>query len=212
MLSEKIKILRTEKGLSQEELAIKLNVVRQTVSKWEQGLSSPDAEQLVSLAEALETSVGVLVGESTEEKQEEKQEEAVESQTPAEVKSKPERSGKAWSIVLICLGSPVWISLAAAVFAVAISVYATLWACIGSFWGCFAAIAASVVPMVIYSGLFLTTSVPLALVFLAAAFTLAGLSIFAFFGCKWATIGAVKLTKLIVLGLKRLFTKKEVSK
>ena len=208
MLSEKIKTLRAEKGLSQEELSIKLNVVRQTVSKWEQGLSSPDAEQLVRLAEVFETSVGVLVGESTEEKQEE----AAESQAPAEVKSKPERSGKAWSIVLICLGSPIWISLAAAAFAVAISVYATLWACIGSFWGCFAAIAASVVPMVIYSGMFLTTSVPLALVFLAAAFTLAGLSIFAFFGCKWATIGAVKLTKLIAFWLKRLFTKKEASK
>ena len=39
MLNENIKVLRKAKGLSQEELAIKLNVVRQTVSKWEKGVS-----------------------------------------------------------------------------------------------------------------------------------------------------------------------------
>ena len=195
MLSEKIKTLRAEKGLSQEELAIKLNVVRQTVSKWEQGLSSPDAEQLVRLAEVFETSVGMLVGESNEEPQEE----------PTETEAKPNRSGKAWIIVLICLGSPIWISLAAAAFSVAVSVYATLWACIGSFWGCFAAITASAVAMVFYSGIFLTSSIPLALALLAAAFVLAGLSIFTFFGCKWATIGMVKLTKLIAVWTKKNF-------
>lgn len=39
MLSENIKSIRKSKGLSQEELAIKLNVVRQTISKWEHGVS-----------------------------------------------------------------------------------------------------------------------------------------------------------------------------
>ena len=67
MLSENIKIVRKSKGLSQEELAIKLNVVRQTVSKWEKGLSVPDAELLTSLAEVLETPVSVLLGENIEE-------------------------------------------------------------------------------------------------------------------------------------------------
>ena len=67
MLSENIKIVRKSKGLSQEELAIKLNVVRQTVSKWEKGLSVPDAELLTSLAEVLETHVSVLLGENIEE-------------------------------------------------------------------------------------------------------------------------------------------------
>ena len=51
MLSENLKNLRKAKGLSQEELAIKLNVVRQTVSKWEKGLSVPDSEMLIRLAE-----------------------------------------------------------------------------------------------------------------------------------------------------------------
>ena len=68
MLKDNIKNLRKEKGLSQEELAIKLNVVRQTVSKWERGLSVPDSSMLISLAEELGTSVNVLLGESVEDK------------------------------------------------------------------------------------------------------------------------------------------------
>lgn len=63
MLSKNIKTLRKAKGLSQEELAIKLNVVRQTISKWEQDLSVPDASMLIHLAEELDTSVSALLGE-----------------------------------------------------------------------------------------------------------------------------------------------------
>lgn len=64
MLKDNIKIIRKSKGLSQEELAIKLNVVRQTISKWEQGLSVPDSELLVSLSNALDTPVSTLLGEN----------------------------------------------------------------------------------------------------------------------------------------------------
>ena len=67
MLNENIKRLRKSKGLSQEELAIKLNVVRQTVSKWENGLSVPDSSMLISLADELDTSVSTLLGESVSE-------------------------------------------------------------------------------------------------------------------------------------------------
>ena len=67
MLKENIKSIRKSKGLSQEELAIKLNVVRQTISKWEQGLSVPDAEMLISISEALETPVSTLLGENISE-------------------------------------------------------------------------------------------------------------------------------------------------
>ena len=67
MLNENIKAVRKTKGLSQEELAIKLNVVRQTVSKWERGLSVPDSEMLISISEVLETPVGVLLGETVKE-------------------------------------------------------------------------------------------------------------------------------------------------
>lgn len=64
MLNENIKAIRKSKGLSQEELAIKLNVVRQTISKWEQGLSVPDSEMLISISEELETPVSTLLGET----------------------------------------------------------------------------------------------------------------------------------------------------
>ncbi len=63
MFSENLKNLRKSKGLSQEELAVRLSVVRQTVSKWENGLSVPDSELLIKIAEALDTSVSVLLGE-----------------------------------------------------------------------------------------------------------------------------------------------------
>ena len=64
MLSENIKTIRKSKGLSQQELAVKLNIVRQTVSKWEQGLSVPDSDMLISLSEVLETPVSTLLGET----------------------------------------------------------------------------------------------------------------------------------------------------
>lgn len=67
MLSENIKAIRKAKGLSQQELAVKLNIVRQTVSKWEQGLSVPDADLLIALSQALETPVSTLLGETVME-------------------------------------------------------------------------------------------------------------------------------------------------
>lgn len=67
MLNENIKAVRKFKGLSQQDLAVKLNVVRQTVSKWETGLSVPDSDLLIALSEALETPVSTLLGETVVE-------------------------------------------------------------------------------------------------------------------------------------------------
>ena len=67
MLSENIKAIRKSKGLSQDELAVKLNVVRQTVSKWENGLSVPDSDMLISISEVFEIPVSTLLGESVVE-------------------------------------------------------------------------------------------------------------------------------------------------
>ncbi len=67
MLHENIKAVRKSKGLSQQELAVKLNVVRQTISKWEQGLSVPDSDMLISISEALDTPVSTLLGETVAE-------------------------------------------------------------------------------------------------------------------------------------------------
>ena len=67
MLSKNIQSIRKSKGLSQQELAIQLNVVRQTISKWEQGLSVPDSDMLISISEVLETPVSTLLGEAVVE-------------------------------------------------------------------------------------------------------------------------------------------------
>ena len=66
MLQENIKNFRKERGLTQEELAIRVNVVRQTVSKWEKGQSVPDADLLQKIAEVLEVSVSQLLGQERE--------------------------------------------------------------------------------------------------------------------------------------------------
>lgn len=69
MLGENIKTLRKNKGLTQEELAIKLKVVRQTISKWEKGLSVPDSEMLLTISQVLETPISTLLGETIAETQ-----------------------------------------------------------------------------------------------------------------------------------------------
>ena len=108
MLNENIKALRKSKGLSQQDLADKLNVVRQTISKWEQGLSVPDSDLLIALSEALETPVSTLLGENV-----------VESEADA-VKALSEkleiinlqfarrkamrRSALHWLLIAVCLG------------------------------------------------------------------------------------------------------------
>ena len=67
MLNENIKAIRKSKGISQDELAVKLNVVRQTVSKWERGLSVPDSDMLIDISEILEVPVSTLLGETVTE-------------------------------------------------------------------------------------------------------------------------------------------------
>lgn len=69
MLNENMKAIRKSKGLSQQELAVKLNIVRQTLSKWEQGLSVPDSDMLITISEVLETPVSTLLGKNVIESQ-----------------------------------------------------------------------------------------------------------------------------------------------
>ena len=70
MFQENLRLKRRERGLSQEKLASRLHVVRQTISKWEKGQSVPDAEQLIKLAVILETTVSELLGAQAEGEEE----------------------------------------------------------------------------------------------------------------------------------------------
>jgi len=124
----------------------------------------------------------------------------------AKERIRPKRRLRAWEIVLLALGSPIWLSLAAAALVVIIAVYVVLWSLIVSIWAifaCFAAcfvagIGAGVVLAVIGQGL---SGVAL----IGAGLVCAGLAIFLFFGCNAATKGTATLTKKIALGIKKCF-------
>ena len=105
MLKDNIKSIRKSKGLSQEELAIKLNVVRQTISKWEQGLSVPDSELLVSLSDALDTTVSTLLGENITEQKEDSLKEIAEKLEiiNLQLAQKEEIRRKIWKCVFISI-------------------------------------------------------------------------------------------------------------
>ena len=79
MFSKNLKTLRKQKGFSQEELASRLHVVRQTISKWEKNLSVPDADTLIRLAEILEVSVSELLGTKIENENENGNEECAKT-------------------------------------------------------------------------------------------------------------------------------------
>ena len=96
MLSENLRRLRVRSGLSQEALAARLHVVRQTVSKWEQGRSVPDADLLLRLSEILEAPVSALLGETPAE---EPEEDAVARQLAAlneQLAARSRRSRRRW--------------------------------------------------------------------------------------------------------------------
>ncbi len=129
----------------------------------------------------------------------------------AKEKIKPKRKIKAWEIILLVLGSPIWLSLGAAAVSVILSLYAVVWSVIISLWAVFAAGVACTVYGIFGGAVFAVTNGVLAgLAFVGIGIFGAGLSVFLFFGCLFATKGVVLLTKKVILGIKRCFVKKEV--
>ena len=108
MLNETLKALRKQRGYSQEEVASRLNVVRQTVSKWEKGLSVPDADALMRLAELYEVTVGDLLGMPPQEENAASQPDSREiaeqlSRINEQLVIKNRRSSRIWKIVGIAV-------------------------------------------------------------------------------------------------------------
>ena len=116
----------------------------------------------------------------------------------------------AWAIVLIAVGSPLWIPLGAAAFVILLSAYIMIWAVAGSLWAlpvslagvCLGGIAVGVVDIVIGNAL-------LGITLIGAAVACAGLAIFAGFGCYHLTRLAAYLSGVIAKGVIRLFRRKE---
>lgn len=114
-----------------------------------------------------------------------------------------------WTIALLVLGSPIWLSLLISAISVVFSLWVSFWAVIVSFWAVFAALAGSFVGGLVSGTILLCCGeVPSGLVLVAAALVCGGLAIFAFFGCVAAVKGAVRLTKKLVLGIKKACMRK----
>jgi len=125
-------------------------------------------------------------------------------------KVKPRHSLHVWEIVLLALGSPIWLSLLIVAFAVILSFYVVLWSVIASLWAVFASLIGCTIGALPAGVAFACGGhVPSGLVILGAGIFCAGLSILAFFGCKVATKGAAWLTVKFPLAIKKCFVGKE---
>ena len=123
---------------------------------------------------------------------------------------KPKRRLSVWEIVLLVLGSPIWLSLLISAVAVVLSLYISLWAVILSLWAVFVSAAAGSASGIVLGvwfsgGIHRLTGIAL----IGAGIFCAGLTVFLFFGCKAATKGTLRLTKTLLLRLKRCFVRKE---
>lgn len=184
-------------GLPREELEERLAFYHEMIDdRMEEGLSEEEAVQAVG---TLEEIMAQILEES-----------AAGNSQPESTPAK--RKMKAWEFVLLALGSPVWVSLLVASFAVVLALGASLWAVIASLWVVFAAaiylsfgclywVVAFIIGGQLQDGMLM----------LSIALISAGLGIFLFFGCKLATKGAVLLTKKSVCATKLCFGKKEAA-
>ena len=125
-------------------------------------------------------------------------------------KMKPKRRMRAWEIVLIAIGSPVWFPILIALFAVALSLYITLWAVVLSLYAADLAFAISAPAGIITAiALFVSGRPTAALLFLGAGLVLAGLTVLWLLLCNLTAKGAWQLGKLTLRGIKACFIRKE---
>ena len=174
-------------GLPEAEINERLNFYSEMIDdRMEDGLSEEEAVAAVEISEQIVTDTQ---------------------------KTKPRRQLKGWEITLLVLGSPIWLSLGIAAIAVVLSVYVAWWSVIVSLWAVFGAMVAVSAGSVISGIGMITGDSSLAgIALIGAGIVCAGLSIFAFYGCKATTKGTVALTKKIALGIKKCLAGKEGAK
>ena len=182
-------------GLPQDEVEERMSFYSEMIEdRMEEGLSE---EEAVSAIGTVDKIVEEIIGE-------------IPLSKIAKEKIKPKRRMKAWEVVLLILGSPLWLSLIIAAFAVVLAVYASLWSVIGSLWAVFASIAGCAFCGVVTGPVFaLAGYLPAGILMLCAGMVCAGFSIFLFFGCKAATKRSAWLTKKIAIAIKRCFMGRE---
>lgn len=182
-------------GLPKEDVEQRLNFYSEIIEdSMEEGLSEADA--VASLG-----SIDEIVAQIIEE-------------TPlvkiAKEKIRPKRRLKTWEIVLLVLGSPIWLSLLVAAVAVVFAVYVTAWSVIGSLWSVFGSLAAGAFAGLV-AGITFTYlgHIPAGMMMLAGGMVCAGLSILMSYGCKAATKAILLLTKKFAVWMKNRWMKKE---
>lgn len=184
-------------GLPGDEIKERLNFYSEIIEdRMEEGLSEEEAVLAVGTVEEIVT-------------------QAV-SEIPftkiAKERIKPKRHLKVWEIVLLALGSPIWLSLGIAVGAVILALYVSLWSVIISLWAVFGSLGSCFLAGMIAGIIFISTeNVFSGIAMIGIGIVCAGLSIFMFYGCKTSTKGILILTKKIAVWIKNLFIKKEVA-
>lgn len=181
-------------GLPQEEVEERLNFYSEMIDdRIEEGCSEEEAVADIGSVDAI---VAQIIGETPLSKL-------------AIKKVKPRRKLKAWEVVLLILGAPLWLPLLIAAAAVVFSLYVVLWCLIATAWIVFAAFVFEGVAGLIWGVLHLAAGDPRGTAILALGLVFTGLSVFLFFGCKAATLGAARLTNRSVLWMKKRFMRKE---
>ena len=182
-------------GLPQDEVEERLSFYSEMIEdRMEEGLSEDEAVSAIGTVDKI---VEEIISE-------------IPLSKIAKEKIKPKRRMKAWEVVLLILGSPLWISLILAAFAVVLAVYASLWTLIASIWAVFASVVACALGGVTVGMAWaLGVNAFPGIATCSAGLVCAGLSIFLFFGCREATKGTLLLTKKIAIGIKRCFMRRE---
>ena len=181
-------------GLPQDEVEERLNFYSEIIEdRMEEGLSEEDAVAAVGSVDEIAEQIVAQIPLSK----------------MAMEKIKPKRKLRVWEIVLLVLGSPIWISLLVAALSVIVSVYAVVWAGVVALWAVFGALIGCAVGGVVGGVFFAISGSALSgLAVIGGGFVCGGLSIFLFFGCMAATKGVAWLTKNVVVAIKNCFIKK----
>ena len=188
--------LRAElSGIPQEELCERIEFYMEMIDdRMEEGLSEEDA--VADVGTVKEIAAQILAD--------------LPMTKIVKEKIKPKRKLRAWEILLLAVGSPIWGSLLITAAAVLLSVYVTLWSVIGTLWAVFGTLVGTSAGAVAVGVLMIVRgTVASGIGMFGGALVCAGVAIFAFFGCLYATRGVVCLTKGIFLWCKRRLIRKE---
>lgn len=215
-------LLELEKKLSalpQEDIEERLTFYSEMIEdRVEEGISEEDAVAQIGNIEEI---AAQILAEHTVEKAAYEEVPITVEEAPVTFEEKPKRTHKTWEIVLLALGSPIWISLLIAVLAVAFSLVVSvlaigfslvvsLWAVVVSLWAVFVSLVACAAALPIAAVYFICIGYTLSgLAVIGTSLVCAGLAIFLFYGCELATKGMALLTKVAAITLKKCFHRKE---